>query len=437
MHTDDVLFGQIRNRVLTLSGNNASIRVDGGCLVICDGPAKGGAMTTLRLPRAGFPIDRIVATKPNGNVSLAALKWLYDIGTGFTMLDWDGAVIFASAPRSIDLPAIRRAQISATADNNALGTAIMRELLRVKIAGQGEVLKLLDARITLPTVAGTRTAMLQTEATAATSYWNAWKDLPIRFSRGSVAPDHWQRFGSRQSPLSKSARKAITPANALLNYLYGVAAVEQTIALTAVGLDASFAVFHNDRENRTSLTFDAIETIRPSIDAFLLYLLQSTTFEKKDFYELGDGTIRITHPLNSHLALTSSLWRKPAEKVAIWLVNCFKTGKVRPLDISNPHMAQQRIVPKCCVECGRALSGRQERFCSKECQFANNVAVTGSATPGFAAYRQHSPDISRTDTANAKRRIAHNRMAAARDEWNRRICSTAIPSPSQLAELRG
>jgi hypothetical protein len=40
MNSEDTLYGQIKNGVLTLSGNNASIRVDGGSLVVSDGPTQ-------------------------------------------------------------------------------------------------------------------------------------------------------------------------------------------------------------------------------------------------------------------------------------------------------------------------------------------------------------------------------------------------------------
>src|SRR5262249_49310040 len=158
-----------------------------------------------------------------------------------------------------------RAQIAASADLNdaasiqrysELGTAIMRELIRCKIAGQCEVLSRSFPSISavgsadilpFPYNEPSRSGMLRTEATAAIYYWKAWKEVPLRFARSSTIPDHWRSFGSRQSPLTGSPQRAVTPANAILNYLYGVAAVEMTIALTAAGLDPSFAIFHNDR----------------------------------------------------------------------------------------------------------------------------------------------------------------------------------------------
>jgi len=453
MHPDNTLLGQIKNRVLTLSGNIASIRVDGGYLVISDGPTpkvgnSGGTMYTLRLPRAAFPIDRIVATKNSGNITLAALKWLHDLGVGFTQLDWDGTVVFASARRGIDLPAIRRAQIAASADfhdpasmrrSSELGTAIMRELIRSKIAGQGEVmsrwlpsvLAVGSPPLPFPSDNASRSEMLRTEATAAIAYWKAWKELPLRFARSSTIPDHWRAFGSRQSPLTGSPQRAITPTNTILNFLYGVAAAEMTIALTAAGLDPSFAIFHNDRGNRASLSFDTIEAVRPCVDAWLAGFVQSAVFAKKDFYEMKDGTVRITNPLKSHLAMTETLWRKPAEKVAGWLVGCLSTGRVKHLDL-KPDEFRNTIIPRCCLECGRALAERQKRFCSKPCLFCFNRSETGSAAPALSAYRGTSHDLSHSNTANDKRRSANVRTAVARDEWKQKVCLSRL----QLAEIR-
>ena len=41
MSPDDTLYGRIKNGVLTISGNNARITVDGGCLCVSDGASAG------------------------------------------------------------------------------------------------------------------------------------------------------------------------------------------------------------------------------------------------------------------------------------------------------------------------------------------------------------------------------------------------------------
>jgi CRISPR/Cas system-associated endonuclease Cas1 len=157
---------------------------------------------------------------------------------------------------------------------------------------------------------------LAVEGTAAAAYWALWRDLPLQFARRDKVPAHWQKFGLRRPEGSKQARKATTVGGALVNYLYGILASEMTIALLGAGLDPGIGVFHADRENRASLAYDAMEAVRPYAEAWLLCCLTQCRFSKRDFYEENDGTIRITRPLTSYLAMTAPLWRRSAEMVA-------------------------------------------------------------------------------------------------------------------------
>ena len=84
-------------------------------------------------------------------------------------------------------------------------------------------------------------------------------------------------------------------ADAVLNYLYGIRESQLTIALTGVGLDAGLGIFHTDAAPRASLTYDAMEAVRPRVDGWLA----DASFSKRDFYEESDGTIRITRVLTS------------------------------------------------------------------------------------------------------------------------------------------
>jgi hypothetical protein len=60
--------------------------------------------------------------------------------------------------------------------------------------------------------------ILSAEAIAASAYWPAWWDLPMRFVKADLpnVPELWTTVGPRRSPRSQSARSAVTPANALL-----------------------------------------------------------------------------------------------------------------------------------------------------------------------------------------------------------------------------
>ena len=108
---------------------------------------------------------------------------------------------------------------------------------------------------------------------------------------------------------------------------------EMTIALTGAGLDPGLGIFHTDALRRASLTYDAMEAVRPSVDGWLAAWLADARFSKRDFYEESDGTIRITRPLTSHLAMTAPIWRPAAQAVAGWLAGALTGGlseKPRP-----------------------------------------------------------------------------------------------------------
>ena len=159
MDADDTLFGRVQHGVLTLSGDAPSIKVENGMLVVRDGPRVIPSdwprekpvppveerMETLRLPRAGCPIRHIVATRPDGFLTLSAAAWLRQVGVSFSQLGWRGEVIFTIAPPGPDRPAMRRAQ--ALAAGSEVGLAIMREILRHKLAGEAAVRVSSAARI--------------------------------------------------------------------------------------------------------------------------------------------------------------------------------------------------------------------------------------------------------------------------------------------------
>jgi CRISPR-associated endonuclease Cas1 len=409
MNTDDTLFGRIKNGVLTLSGNNSSIRVDGGYLVVSDGPAlvaadyRGPApsleqrMVTARFRRATCPINRIVVTRPDGFITFAAIKWLHGIGAGLVQLDWDGTVLLATAPAGPDQPALRRAQ--ALAAGTDVGLSITQEILRAKLSGQAAVARLVGSGETAELIsnlrgeldgAATSTQLLAIEATAAAAYWAIWLPMPLRFARRDQVPEHWQSFGRRNSPLGqKNTRHAVSPANAILNYLYAILATEMTIALTGVGLDPGLGVFHTDVSRRPSLTYDAMEAVRPAVDGWLTAWVAEARFSKRDFYEEGDGTIRITRPLTSHLAMTAPVWRPAAQAVAAWLARAFTGGLGSGRRLHSPLPAlpaprrawngMQAPMPKACIECGKALGTKQRKFCSDACTVSFR-AVAGTAS---------------------------------------------------------
>ena len=502
LNSDDVLYGTIKNGVLTLSGDAPSIKVENGMLVVRDGPhlvpddwprdrpvpPPEERMQTLRLPRAGCPIQHIVVSRPDGFITFAAIEWLHDVGVSLVQLDWHGDVLLAKGSPGPNRPAARRQQ--ALAAGSATGLAITREILRHKLAGQAAVSRLLGGEDTAALIermgagiAGAQSGRhaLASEAAAASAYFALWTDVTIRFARRDKVPDHWQVFGQRR-PLraapekrgglvgSNRPRNAASAPGAMLNYLFGLAVSQMTIALTAAGLDPGIGIFHADKEGRASLAYDAIEAIRPYIEAYLLCVLAECRFAKRDFWEEPDGTIRLTRPLSSWLALSAPLWRQAADVVARWLADTFAAAAlaVRSAGIDDavveaaesgealhartmqprqpgrallslpaplpalpapgrpykPALAHE-VIPRACHECGRALTPSKSqphtfarrKFCSATCAAIYRAEIrrlvpieTKGALP---------PAIAAVHAAEATRGTRLARSAAGRLAWER------------------
>jgi CRISPR-associated endonuclease Cas1 len=432
MHADDTNYTVVKNGVVVVSGTGPAIRVDGNRLVIRDGPQETRPLALTRAEAARRLRHVIVCGHAGGFITFDALRWLRDTGVAFSQLDWDGAVIIASGPRGPDRPAVRRAQaLVCSGIIPKMTVAIAREILRVKMKGQAAVARLMgsaDASTAIDKLAAAiaretnGSKVLSVEARAASIYWKVWKDVPVRFARrnpqrlgnnGRWRPgrsDLWLTFGPRASLLTGKPFRATTPGNALLNYLYALLESEMTVALLAAGLDPGIGMFHVDMDGRSSLALDAIEAARPHVDYWLLAYLASSAFANRDFTELSDGEVRLSHPLNSHLAHSAALWQKACEPIAYWLAHSFSravgVSAVMTTDdrkISVPQMIPPKLseqgrrfdpltplpafsgpprgrlkmrlqgalkddpTPLACWECGKALVTRRIRFCSNDC----------------------------------------------------------------------
>ncbi len=263
----------------------------------------------------------------SGLVTLDAIAWLQGVGVPLIHLDHDGRLYFVSSPGARTVAQLRRAQVRA--GDTDLGFAISRDLVLAKIAGQLALLdRLPDGEEAKPQLAevqerAARAPDIKTikdlEAKAARAYWRAWRRLPVQFTRRDAKrrPRHWQVFGSRSSPLTDpSPRKAVNPANAVLNYLYAMLEAEATIAALAARLDPALGFLHVDRPDRASLSCDLMEPVRPAVDAFAFSLLQTHRFTKDDVFERRDGHCRLLPPVTRELVSTAALWAQRVWPVA-------------------------------------------------------------------------------------------------------------------------
>jgi len=423
-----------RRGVVTLSGYGISVSVDRGHLILRDGI--GAVRRHARFSRIGHGLRRLIVVGSDGNISLAALRWLADQNAAFVMLDRSGSNLAISGPvRSYDAR-LRRAQ--GLADTNDTGLRIVRELISQKLLGQENVArdKLCDIGVgdriaeIRKRIGGIKTKQefLSLEAHAASTYWSAWKNLPVNFPKASLprVPNHWRTFGPRMSSLTGSPRLAVNPGNAVLNYLYALLESEACLSITALGLDPGLGFLHLDNPRRDNLACDVMEPVRPIVDAYLLDWINRGTLRREWFFEQGNGNCRLMSALTAQLTETITTWRNAlgpyAEGISkvLWadrprndrprLLPTRLTQRHRRIakgnssieDIDFPEIALR------CKTCG-ALISEGSNYCVRCAVDVSRANIIEAAKSGRIA--TISPQ------AQARRSATQRRQAAASKAW--------------------
>ncbi len=372
--------------VCVCDGFGIRVGVERGALEVHDGI--GADRRTRRYDRATHGLSRLVVLNGDGMLSLAALRWCAALGVGVLVLGADGSAHLASTPRTTDDARIRRAQ--ALAPGQPVGLGIAQVLLGAKLRGQAA---LLHGRFgddaTARTIVGLAEAIealssevdrqpiedcRQLEASAAALYFGTWarrqETSPVFVTRDRArVPAHWSAFEGRRSVLASVAsnRKAERPVNALLNYVFALLESEAVIACHAVGLDPGLGMVHNDAKGRPSMALDLIEPVRPEVEGFVLDLLGSRSFAKREFVETSEGHVRLMAPLTHELAETLPRWRHAiapwAERVAHLLGDSLdgRYTPATPLTSSRARAAQAAVKARRVQAVRRAASSSPVR----------------------------------------------------------------------------
>lgn len=420
--------------MITLSGYGIVVRVDRGHLTIEDGI--GPDRSSCRLPRVGHGLKRLVVLGSDGEVSLAALRWLADQHASFVMLERDGSVMATTGPVRSSDARLRRAQ--ALALENGVALRICRDLVDRKLAGQERVAThdLANDAAALA-IRQCRTDLAETfsidavrlvESQAAKAYWSAWRNLPIMFPQKDLPrlPDHWCRFGSRISALTGSPRLATNPPNAMLNYLYALLEAETRLAAATLGLDPGIGVMHVDVPYRDSLALDLMEVVRPDVDAFVLDWIKRGPLPRKYFFEQRDGNCRLMAGFASVLSESAPRWAHLIAPVAEWFAREITYPKNRHRNDILPARLTHRnkrlakgsepsaktkvtVKPKqICHSCGKELIGDSIRC--KACS-------TEFMTPQIDAAGRLARTAAQTLEAQQKRAETQRINALAQHAW--------------------
>lgn len=425
-----------KSGVLVLNGFGIRVHVNAGHLVLHDGIAD--ERRTIRLPRVGHGLKRLVLIGSDGFITLQALRWLADQKAAFAMLERDGTVLATVGPVRPSDARLRRAQ--ALAGQSGIAVEIARELIDRKLKGQEDVARnKLLATDCADSIARYRAELPRSnlpesirliESQAAAAYWALWRTLPITFPRKDAhrVPDHWRSFGARVSPLTGSPRLAINPPNAMLNYLYALLESESRLAAASLGLDPGLGVLHADTVARDSLACDLMEAVRPQIDAFVLDWITRQPLKREWFFEQKkDGNCRLASSLAIRLSETAPIWGRAVAPVAEWLAQTLWTSGRKPAksqqqlpthltqrhrsEAQGVNIAAQKLIPKperICRICGATLKhGRS--YCASCARAESSKNMLEGARLGRIA--THTPE------AEALRGATQRRQADALRTW--------------------
>lgn len=449
-----------KSGVCVVDGYGVSVTVNRGRLVVKDGV---GRLRRERVySRAQRELRRLVIIGHAGSVSLEAVRWLSDIGASLVHLDTDGRVLSTSTIQSSDDARLRR--IQALAMTRPVGLEVVRWILVEKIAGQlallptleasSEIAALVEEALRFARAADSVEGVLRAEAEAALHYWEAWAGAEVRFPRSQAerVPAHWSAFGQRGSPLARGPRLAVTPINAILNYLYAILEAETRIACVAMGFEPGLGFFHTDQRSRDSLALDLMEIARPSVDAFVLDLLRSRMFSTQDFVETRGGVCRLMPSLTHRLAETAPLWARASAPIAEDLAGILIAAEGSPAwEARTPlthakrlgargrfaaparFAASARELPMTCVGCGSELEDRSRVYCD-ECIPAHRVEsirpLIAASLETLDSRRREGRDPAHGGPAAKKRGATNSEKNRAAHAWNR---EHDRPDPDEFA----
>ena len=345
-----------QGRIETVVGYGAKIFVDRGHLVVEDGIADD--RQTRRFHRATGQLKRLVVIGHTGFITLDALRWISDVGAVFVQIDGDSNLIASTVNQwTSSERRLRRAQVLAAESDQ--GMSLNRDLLKAKLQRQAQVVGRLaqyrpvkkgrDRRTTdvqgeilaqLAKLGGAETTneLRVAESIAGRLYWQTFANLPISFDSSwrNDVPAHWRVAGPRTSRIDrKRAKRALTPAHAMLNYLYAMLETEATIAAHRMSLDPTMGLMHADKRYRASLASDLMEPARPSVDEIVLNLLEDRELCRGEVIETRQGVCRLGPALTHELAQHAMRLREAVAPHAEWLARALLRAPDHPTPLTR------------------------------------------------------------------------------------------------------
>ena len=316
----------VKTAVVTTEADDASLTVKGGSLFVQDGDRRLRYDAGARMPAA------IVMAGWNGLVSVEALRFCASHCIAIVVLDWmrDLLTVMPGAPRAA--AAMLRAQ--AVADPPWIASRVVlakiENAVRAGALARNESMTLIDAAARAATV---QEAMIAEAQAARASWGDAAPELRWRAGSPRIPPAWKKPMLARRRADLRVKHHATHPVNAMLNAVFSVTAGRLVAALVAAGAHPAIGFLHADKPGRWSLAWDAIEPLRPSIEADVFAFIRSHQFSGGDFIRVHDarGSIRLGSNLLRVIIAECAPSRTLLNDVARWMVELVLSAPRAPL----------------------------------------------------------------------------------------------------------
>jgi CRISPR-associated protein Cas1 len=167
----------------------------------------------------------------------------------------------------------------------------------------------------------TATSLEQIRLIEAQASCAAWPHTPaLRWDKGPIPIDWRSPWLMRARLDAKGKRGARHPVNAMLNAAFSVTAGRLAAYLAGMGLTPVIGFLHADKRGRWSLAWDAIEVLRPAIEAQVFALIERERFALDDFVRAPDGSVRLAPALLSTVLNECAPSSQSLARCARWLM---------------------------------------------------------------------------------------------------------------------
>lgn len=333
-------FLPVKPRVLTTVHDNASLRMKGGALIVCDGEHKIVYEAGAVKPQA------IVMTGWSGVVTVEAMRFACDHDIAILLLDWTREFLSIVATPAKQSVGLIRSQV--LADAVSLSRIIIAHKLAAYVRANAMPAERAAKYLDRVQQACAVQEIMTIEANAARGAWHD-NSIPLMVWReGSPrVPKLWKlpyssrkRLKSFNQRSGGNARRAVHPVNALLNVAFSVTAGRLAAHLSACGAHPAIGFLHSDKPGRWSLAYDAIEPLRPLIESRVFDFIRNYQFGSNDFVLARDGQIRLMDNLLRVVIAETAVSGRILDAAVNWMINLIRS----PVSFAQSFDVEPRLV---------------------------------------------------------------------------------------------